>query len=278
MSEPRPGQRDDVLTRLVEPGVPLIVLAPHLDDAVLSCGTLMIRASGRAPVTVVTFFTEAGQPPYTMSARRYLRQAGARDAKALYQRRRTEDRAALEPIGITYMHTGLTEALFRRQPASAARSRLARLLPEAGHLYPVYRTHVVSGRIAAGDAGTLTAVRTVIRQMARSGPHLMLAPLGVGGHVDHVLVRAAAESSGARVAYYSDFPYNQHARVSDALIRRHRLVRAQLAEPDGVKEGLIRAYGSQLQSLFGGAGIPRVPEIFYYAPETLAHGTGGRPG
>ena len=49
-------------------------------------------------MTVATLFTEAGGAPYTLSARRYLHQVGARNAQALYQQRRAEDRAALEPL------------------------------------------------------------------------------------------------------------------------------------------------------------------------------------
>ena len=36
--------------------------------------------------------------------------------------------------------------------------------------------------------------------MIRPGPALVLAPLGVGGHVDHVLTRTAAENSEARTS------------------------------------------------------------------------------
>ena len=66
-----------MLTEAIEQGVPLVVLSPHLDDAVLSCGALLIYACSRTPVTVVTLFTAANSPPYTLSARRYLDQVGA---------------------------------------------------------------------------------------------------------------------------------------------------------------------------------------------------------
>ena len=66
----------NMLTEAIEQGVPLVVLSPHLDDAVLSCGALLIYACRRTPVTVATLFTEAGSPPYTLSARRYLGQVG----------------------------------------------------------------------------------------------------------------------------------------------------------------------------------------------------------
>ena len=76
MTAVRTDLHENALAGLIDRGVPVIVLAPHLGDAALSCGALLTYAVSRTPVTVVTFFTEPGHPPYTMSARRYLRQAG----------------------------------------------------------------------------------------------------------------------------------------------------------------------------------------------------------
>ncbi|GGU95830.1 hypothetical protein GCM10010275_37270 [Streptomyces litmocidini] len=84
---------DDPLTAFVRTvlgsGAPVIVLPPHLDDAVLSCGALLGRAGRRAPVTVATLFTEAAPPPYALSARRHLRRARAGDAESTGRHRLT---------------------------------------------------------------------------------------------------------------------------------------------------------------------------------------------
>lgn len=253
-----------MLTEAIEQGVPLVVLSPHLDDAVLSCGGLLIYACSRTPVTVVTLFTAANSPPYTLSARRYLGQVGLADAEAVYRHRRTEDRAALEPMGVSCVHAGLTEALFRRLPHMGWRSMWSLLVPELAHIYPVYRLHITSGRIAPADAGTLKDARDIVERMIRPGPALVLAPLGVGGHVDHVLTRTAAESSEARVVYYSDFPYNQRHRPDDAFIRRNGLVETQWSQLIEAKADLIRAYRTQVPALFPGDGIPVVPEVFFF--------------
>ena len=253
----------NVLTEAIKQGVPLVVLSPHLDDAVLSCGGLMIHAVSRTSVTVATLFTEAGRAPYTLSARRYLHQVGARNAQALYHQRRAEDHAVLEPLGIRGIHAGLTEALFRRRPVPGWWSVWARLLPELAHIYPIYRLHLTSGRIAAADAATLQDACEFIQRLVGSGPHLLLAPLGVGGHVDHVLVRTAAERSGAQVAYYSDFPYNQRDPVPDTFIQRNDLVETQWFAFAKEKAELIRTYRTQVQALFQGGPIPLVPEVFF---------------
>jgi LmbE family N-acetylglucosaminyl deacetylase len=256
----------NVLVEAIEQGVPLIVLSPHLDDAALSCGALMIHAARRTSVTVATFFTEAGQPPYTLSARRYLHQVGARSAQALFQQRQVEDRAALEPMGIKCVHIGLADALFRRRPHPEPQSLRGRLLPELTHVYPIYRVHITSGKIAAADVGTLRDVCDTVQLLAGSGPSLVLAPMGVGSHVDHVLVRSAAERSGARLVYYSDFPYNQRARLPESMIQRKGLMETQWCEVTLAKANLIQAYKTQVQALFQGGDIPLVPEVFFSMP------------
>src|ERR1017187_4028537 len=242
----------NMLTEAIDQGMPLVVLSPHLDDAVLSCGALMIYAARRTPVTAATLFTEAGPPPCTLSARRYLRQVGARDAETLYRQRRSEDRAVLESMAVTWVHAGLTEAQYRHRNVAGSRRWWSGLLPELAHIYPVYRLHVVSGRVAPADAGTLRDACEFIQRLACPGPALVLAPLGVGGHVDHVLVRTAAERSGARVVYYSDFPYNQRDPVYNAFIQHKGLVEMRWVKLAEAKAELIRAYGPQVETLFQG--------------------------
>ena len=256
----------DPLEAVLERGGPLVVLSPHLDDAALSCGAMMIHACQTMPVTVATLFTEAGQPPYTLSARRYLHQVGAKDAAALYRQRREEDRAALQPLGITCVHAGLVDAPFRRRPEVRARSWWARLMPELAHIYPIYRLNITSGRIAKADAGTLREAASLVQRLAAPGPALVLAPLGVGSHVDHVLVRTAAERSGADIAYYSDFPHNQHHTADRAFIRRNGLVEARWPRSLEAKAELVRTYRTQTGALFPGGRIPLVPEIFFFRP------------
>jgi LmbE family N-acetylglucosaminyl deacetylase len=252
-----------VLAGLIEQGMPVVVLSPHLDAAVLSCGALLTYAVSRTPVTVVTFFTEGGQAPYTRSARRYLRQAGGRDADAVFQRRRDQDRTALEALGVTCVHAGLTEALFRRRPANLSPSKLT-------HVYPFYRARATTGRIVAADAGMLREVREIIHRVAGSGLSLLLAPLGVGGHVDHVLVRTAAQNSGAPVAYYREAPGTRRGAAVEAFTYRHDLVETRWPEPAEAKAELIETYGMQSRKLFRGAGDPLASEVYYSAARPAA--------
>lgn len=240
----------------------LLVVSPHLDDAALSCGALLAWAAPRTQVTVLTIFTEAAAPPHTLSARRYLHQVGAADAAALYRQRRAEDRAALTPLGIVCVHAGLTEAQFRRRPVSGSRQRWARVIPELAHTYPIYRLHTTSGQIAPSDAGTLHEAAGLIARLASARPVVLLAPLGVGGHVDHVLARLAAQRSGAGVIYYGDFPYNLRHPPDQGFVQRNGLCQQRWPWRLEAKAELIRAYRSQTEAMFPG-GIPLVPETYF---------------
>ncbi|QGV78000.1 PIG-L deacetylase family protein [Streptomyces ficellus] len=254
------------LTAAVGEGRPLVVLSPHLDDAVLSCGALMAHARHTAPVTVVTVFTEAGPPPYTLSARGFLHQNGARDAGELYASRRAEDRAVLERLDITWHHLGLPEGLFRRKPDHGSRRprRLGALLPESAHIYPTYRRHLAAGRLSRFDTGTLMRVLGAVAEQWGPDPRLLLAPLAVGGHADHLLVRTAAELSRRPVVYYSDFPYNQQHSVDAGFRRRNAPVPAVWRRGLAGKPDLIRAYRTQAGLLFPSGQIPVVPEVYVF--------------
>jgi LmbE family N-acetylglucosaminyl deacetylase len=246
----------------------LIVLSPHLDDGVLSCGALMSYVRKEIPVTVATFFTEGCTPPYTYSARRYLRQARNYPANNLFLARRTEDQEVLESAGISYVHVGLTDALFRRRtrPMLSWLPWVGKLIPELSYIYPTYRLHVIRGGIAPDDAETKRHVIDTMDRMSPESTTLFLAPLAVGGHKDHILVRTAAQTSGKRVAYYSDFPYNTLFRTDLSFARENSLVQATWSQDLAAKQPLIRGYRTQVDALFPEGEIPVVPEV-YLLPE-----------
>jgi LmbE family N-acetylglucosaminyl deacetylase len=263
------------LTEAMHDADRLVVLSPHLDDAVLSCGALMSHARTRMPVTVATFFTEAGAPPYTLSARAYLRQVRADDAQQLYLARRAEDREVLEGAAIGYIHAGLTEALFRRRtrPLLDRFPWAGRLMPEMSYVYPTHRLHIARGRISPHDAETVRRILEAIDHLSLTPSTLLLAPLAIGGHVDHMLVRTAAERSQKRVAYYSDFPYYRRYPADPVFAQRNALVQVAWAGDLAAKPALIRGYRTQVDALFPGGEIPLAPEVYLFPAQQETSGT-----
>lgn len=67
-----------------------LVVSPHLDDAVFSCGQLLAQAPGSIVVTVF-----AGIPPHGTPAPSWDQRAGFRHADEAVRARRDEDRRAL---------------------------------------------------------------------------------------------------------------------------------------------------------------------------------------
>jgi LmbE family N-acetylglucosaminyl deacetylase len=97
-----------------------IYLAPHLDDAALSCGgQILDRTRAGQRVLVVTVM--AGDPP-TDAENDYIRSLHARwelerDAAA---QRRAEDSAACAILGADFLHWSIPDCIYRLHPATGA--------------------------------------------------------------------------------------------------------------------------------------------------------------
>ncbi|MCI2239731.1 PIG-L family deacetylase [Paenibacillus sp. TRM 82003] len=248
-----------------------VFLSPHLDDAVLSCGNLLLALGDGADVTVCTLFTEQSAP-HTASARAYLRQCGADSAAQLYARRRAEDGDVLARVGATLLHAGLDDALFRKRSGAAA-ARLASLLPELGHVYPTYRWHVAAGRVRRPDRHVVRAVTELVERLVAQGPTVLVAPLGVGGHVDHVLVRDVAARTGGDVLYYADLPYALQQGPDATFTAAHRLTPVTVPATGPGKNPLIAGYRTQVDALFPG-GVPLLEDRLH-VPASLLTVVGG---
>lgn len=180
-----------------------LVLSPHLDDAAFSCGgSIHARSRAGEKVLVVTLFTASSPPADELSplARSLHRQWGI-EGDVMAERRR-EDHEALARLGAELSHGELLEALYRTGPSG-----------------PLY-TDVDSlfAAPAPTDDATVEAVAEELEVLFEGRLHPegdVLAPLGVGGHVDHLLVRRAAERvvPTERLWLYEDFPYARHEMV-----------------------------------------------------------------
>jgi LmbE family N-acetylglucosaminyl deacetylase len=80
-----------------------IVVSTHLDDAVMSCWSVI---DGATDVTVVTVFTGGPEPGFLGG---WDADSGAPDSATRMEQRRAEDRAALALAGCPYVHLGLLE-------------------------------------------------------------------------------------------------------------------------------------------------------------------------
>ncbi|MFD6156402.1 PIG-L deacetylase family protein [Nocardia sp. NPDC060256] len=177
-----------------------MVLSPHFDDAALAVGGLIAQAvRAGLPVEVVTVFTDG--PPVSVEGRR-------RRAFADYVVRQAEDDRALMVWAIPGRRLGFRERLFREPPPSGP--------------LPLFRS---PGRLE--DLRHIAEIEAVIAELLTRPDVLVFAPLGIGNHVDHVTVAAAAMCAAAavadgdeRVMYYEDFN-----ALSECCRRRHPVAR-----------------------------------------------------
>ncbi|MBP7830196.1 MAG: PIG-L family deacetylase [Kiritimatiellae bacterium] len=215
-----------------------IYLSPHLDDAVLSCaGQISLRTrEGRGVLVFTAMAAEVLPDPLQPNALRFFKLCGlGADAGRV---RRAEDARAWARLGAEPLHGDLQEAICRYDAAGR-------------ELYPTHES--LFEAIRPEDEG-------LVDQLARSFAALppaktVFAPLGAGGHVDHVLVRRAAEQVfGARVAYYEDYPYAARPGVVRRLTRPRREWSVAAIRLDAgaraAREAAILEYASQWPMLF----------------------------
>lgn len=244
-------------------------VSPHLDDAILSCGSLMLHLKGQVKMSVLTAFTESGDYPETLSARMFLRQCGVLDAHELFSKRRGEDKKVLKLLNTSWEHLGFPDALWRKKEAGQIIRAFGRFLPELLHVYPTYRFHITTGRISSADQLLINQIeRSIMRSIDLSDETTLFFPLGLGKHVDHAIMYLIGQrfsKSFRRVIFYADFPYCLSDQPDEKYLNSRGFRAVSFDRNLKEKHPLISMYATQ--PLFSGD-IPVVSET-YYIPHSL---------
>ncbi|MEO7793271.1 MAG: PIG-L family deacetylase [Thermoanaerobaculia bacterium] len=224
-----------------------LFLSPHLDDAVLSCGGQIARAArDGAGIDIVTIFAGdepgPGDPTASPLVTKIFELWQLAPGEVMVTRR-GEDEEACRVLAARPAHWELQEAIHRRDPADSTV-----LYPTLAQLFgPVAPQEEP---LVAGLAQRFSGLSGV-----REGTQVV-APLGVGGHVDHRIVRAAAERAfGASLLYYEEFPYivwKMFAlRRAGIFGRSWEALRNPLERQDvAARIAAIACYASQVTPLF----------------------------
>jgi LmbE family N-acetylglucosaminyl deacetylase len=214
-----------------------IFLSPHLDDAALSCGGIIYQlAQAGHRVQVITLF--AGDPPPAPLApfAQSLHDRWQADPAA----RRMEDVAALRVLGAEPIHWPYPDAVYRRD-AKAGKA-----------LYDSEES--IFDEVQAADA---EMIRSIAQRLSSLDPAAhILTPLSAGHHVDHQIVRAAAETSRASLIFYEDYPYAETPAKLEAALDGSRWTPERVALSDAAiraKAAAILAYRSQMSTFFESA-------------------------
>jgi len=167
-----------------------IYLSPHLDDAVLSAGGLIYdQTKAGTPVEIWTFMAgKSTDIEYSLFAQQLHSRWGFVDADEAIRVRREEDRQAAAIVGATVKHFDFLDCIYR---SGQNREWLYEGISFAPHPdddgLPQQIADTISARLESDD--------------------VLVCQLSVGSHVDHVLVRRAAELLGRPLLYDIDVPY-----------------------------------------------------------------------
>jgi LmbE family N-acetylglucosaminyl deacetylase len=178
-----------------------LFLSPHLDDAVLSCGgQIHRRAAAGERVVVLTVFagTPEGGPTLLAAELHSLWGLPAEPSEALAARVAEDDRA-LAVLHAEPERWGLIDAVYRGRAAPTG-------LTEAS--YPTLRSLFGPPRDQEDERGLARVIAELLRALPPAAA--VYAPLGVGRHVDHVLVQRAATEvfrDHERLLFYEELPY-----------------------------------------------------------------------
>ncbi|MEV6927293.1 PIG-L family deacetylase [Dactylosporangium sp. NPDC051485] len=229
----------------------ILALSPHLDDAVFSVGA-SILAAVEAGHRVVVCTVLAGDPPDSRSpaGRAFHRHCGLTDDDAVATRR-AEDRAATALLRAEHRHLPLVDCLYRR----------------VGDRWPYDRPGAASIPGWPAEPDLCAAIERHLGDLLDTlAPTEVWTCAAVGGHVDHRLVRAAAQRvCGPSLTLWEDIPYAYGtappaAEVTDAVRTTDRHLRSKLAA--------VAHYGSQVRGLW--------PDDPHWGDSMLAHAAGRR--
>ena len=213
-----------------------LFVSPHLDDAIFSAGGLAGLLADRGWTTVLaTMFTRSVVPAAGFALACQLDKGLAPDVDYMALRR-AEDRAAADILCFSeVLWLDLLEAPHRGYGSAPA----------------------LFGPVHAGDTVAAPLTARMQSLAAQYQPDLVLAPQGLGNHVDHqqVIASTLAAFAADRVAFFRDTPYAIRQPAAEALAS----VPATPVEIIGIEAALPRkiaaaqAYTTQIGFQFGGS-------------------------
>jgi LmbE family N-acetylglucosaminyl deacetylase len=225
-----------------------IYLSPHLDDVALSCGgRIHLQAQAGVRSLVVTIF--AGAPLRSelspFAAELHAHWGHLAEPVAV---RREEDEKAMHLLGAHHIHLKYPDAVYR--------------FDDASFLYLC--DDDLFGSLHPSDLKLVSQIREAIVKIHARHRSTIYAPLAVGNHVDHQLVRAAALTLHRRsypVVFYEDYPYVEMPGALTRELERIGIERwteqvQNLDEKDlAIKIEAIASYASQVDRLFQGGDL-----------------------
>ncbi|MCC7353615.1 MAG: PIG-L family deacetylase [Anaerolineae bacterium] len=178
-----------------------LFLSPHLDDVALSCGGRVRQlAEGAEEVCVLTIM--CGMAPddnlSPFARDHHLRWGRPQDMVAAHRLRLEEDACAMAALGARGEYLDWPDAIYRGQ---GNRRRQWFYTSNATLFAPLH---------PAEEPLVARLARDLQKRLGAKRRSVVYAPLAVGSHVDHQLVRGAAlrlHERGYAILFYEELPY-----------------------------------------------------------------------
>jgi len=232
-----------------------LFLSPHLDDTILSCGSLLRSLSKKGhQILAVNIFTEGLLGKISQAAQFHLRQSNfiGNDSLKFFEARRKEDRKAWSALGVRPQNLGFIDAAWR-------------IDSQKNFLYKDEQ-RVFYGEISFEDEELINKIKNKV--IALTSPKKdrlsVFCPLGIGSHVDHLITKIVAEDLFGKVFCWEDVPYNNNREKRRAFFQLNKDYQKIFEYRDNFskKKMILENYSSQLSSLFP-SGLNLKKEIFY---------------
>lgn len=208
-----------------------LFVAPHPDAVALSVGGLVRALAGRARVVIATVFSRSGRMVEGFAIDR---------AKEISRRRAEEERRFAARVGVTTVLLDLPDSSLRGYDDDSECTTDPTRDPMRAEVFTVV-ARLLDDYISAR----------------------ILAPLGIGGHIDHLLTRdavVAAARAGIDFAFYEDIPFAARADA-DATGRDRATAYVDASVDLAAKLEDLTVYQSQLTNADTAAVSRRAKEV-----------------
>ena len=168
-----------------------IYLSPHLDDVIYSCGGLIweqTQAGEEGEIWTICAADPPGEPLSPFAETLHQSWGLGEDATRI---RREEDRKASQIVGAVPRYFSFLDCIYRKS--------------DSGNYYYL-SDHDLFGGLDPGEANLINTLTKELKDQLPANAWIV-APLGIGNHVDHDLTRKAASRLGIPLYYYPDYPY-----------------------------------------------------------------------
>ncbi|MEO1166238.1 MAG: PIG-L family deacetylase [Chloroflexota bacterium] len=167
-----------------------LFLSPHYDDATYSCGGVIYSlVQAGDTVTILTIMAGEPQPPFPNTPVLQDNHTRWEAGENPVQVRRQEDKIAAQLLGVETQYLDILDCIYRIDGQT-----------------PLYPTEASLWHTTHAQDNTLGQLKATPLPKA----DVMYVPFGVGGHVDHLIVRDFGlhlAQVGYEVEFYIEYPY-----------------------------------------------------------------------